>query len=129
VSKKPKPLQIQDLFRAKGFERNLAVERRSAHGNKAAITAVDAEMLRNVRENLGRKDAQRAKAARPRGATKSDDRLTMRERVAAQAKQHPEATTPAELLPHVTSSAEANGVEPISIKRLRTVLRELRKAR
>ncbi len=106
MAKQPKGIPISALIKSRGFQRNYEIEFKKA---------LDAELLSNAVVGIKHKDGQREKARQPRNK--------MREVIAAESKQRPDLS-PLELLPHVNSAADANGMKPISLKRLKDVLRE-----
>jgi hypothetical protein len=118
-AKKRTGIPLERLLLDKGFKRNLDIERRSANRDQRVVDALEEALYRNAIENIAHKDRQSEKAKRPRG--RGDDGRTRREIIAEVARLHPDAS-PEELLPHVNSASEGNGMESITLKTLRNIL-------
>lgn len=94
-----KSIPLERLLLDKGYERNIAIERKSAVRDQKLIDALDEEKRRNAVENIRRRDASREGAYQAKIAQGAKTKKTIRNVMA----RHRKDATNGEIWPAVES--------------------------
>lgn len=128
AAEKPKPLTLVDLIRESVRDHDARNERRyvrEARSDPAVRGAIMDELAALAAAGGKHRDVQREKAKKPRGV--GDDGRTVRKLIEDVVNGQPSETPSAELLPHILGALEANGMNAISDKWARELIRQVRK--